>query len=29
MYFEVPKNWCSYSQVPNENALTLALLYFL
>jgi len=23
MYFEVPKAWCSYTQVPRENALTL------
>ena len=30
MYFEVPKNWCSYTQVPYENALTLGIsLFFL
>ena len=28
MYFEVPKNWCSYAQVPRENALTLGITLF-
>ena len=28
MYFEVPKNWCSYYQVPYQNAITLALSLF-
>jgi len=28
MYFEVPKNWCSYTQVPRENALTLGITLF-
>jgi proton-translocating NADH-quinone oxidoreductase chain N len=28
MYFEVPKNWCSFHQVPYENAITLALSVF-
>jgi len=28
MYFEVPKNWCSFSRVPLENAITLALTLF-
>ena len=28
MYFEVPKTWCSYTQVPYENALTLGLSLF-
>lgn len=28
IYFEVPKTWCSYTQVPYENALTLGLSLF-
>jgi proton-translocating NADH-quinone oxidoreductase chain N len=28
MYFQVPKNWCSYTQVPKENALTLGITLF-
>jgi len=28
IYFEVPKNWCSYTQVPKENALTLGITLF-
>ena len=28
MYFEVPKNWCSFLRVPYENALTLAISLF-
>ena len=28
MYFEVPKVWCSYTQVPRENAITLGLSLF-
>ena len=28
MYFEAPKNWCSFSRIPVENAITLALSLF-
>jgi NADH:ubiquinone oxidoreductase subunit 2 (subunit N) len=28
MYFEGPKNWCSFSAIPVENALTLAITLF-
>lgn len=28
IYFEVPKTWCSYTQVPSQNALTLGLSLF-
>nr|YP_009720836.1 NADH dehydrogenase subunit 2 [Chlorella vulgaris]QGN75025.1 NADH dehydrogenase subunit 2 [Chlorella vulgaris] len=28
MYFEGPKNWCSFSRIPVENALTLAITLF-
>jgi NADH:ubiquinone oxidoreductase subunit 2 (subunit N) len=28
MYFEVPKTWCSYTQVPQENALALGITLF-
>jgi proton-translocating NADH-quinone oxidoreductase chain N len=28
MYFEAPKNWCSFLRVPKENALALALSFF-
>jgi proton-translocating NADH-quinone oxidoreductase chain N len=28
MYFEGPKNWCSFSLVPVENAITLAITLF-
>jgi len=28
MYFEVPKNWCSFSRIPIENAITLAITLF-
>ena len=28
MYFEAPKTWCSFSQVPRENALTLGISLF-
>ena len=28
MYFEVPKIWCSYTEVPRENAITLGLSLF-
>lgn len=29
MYFEAPRNWCSFSRVPQENALALAISLFL
>lgn len=29
MYFESPKTWCSFSRVPRENAIALALSLFL
>jgi proton-translocating NADH-quinone oxidoreductase chain N len=28
MYFEAPQTWCSFSQVPRENALTLGISLF-
>ena len=28
MYFEGPKNWCSFSRIPLENAITLAITLF-
>ena len=28
MYFEGPKNWCSFSRIPIENAITLAITLF-
>lgn len=28
MYFEAPKNWCSFSRIPVENAITLAITLF-
>lgn len=28
MYFEAPKNWCSFSRIPLENAITLAITVF-
>lgn len=28
MYFQAPKNWCSFSRIPLENALTLAITFF-
>lgn len=29
MYFETPKTWCSFSRVPRENAITLAISLFI
>ena len=28
MYFQVPKNWCSFIQIPTENAMTLSFTLF-
>lgn len=28
MYFEVPKNWCNFTRIPLENAITLAITLF-
>ena len=28
MYFEVPKNWCSFTEIPIENAITLGVTLF-